>query len=155
MGCIHSSSNDSNLLLPNSNIVDQNSASSSSLTIAEQIEIEKILSKIPQHCRQTIANFPPRQLLNIYQRHFLAKYYTEQKNFACAIAQECRVCEELEVLMGNDQEHFIYIDMYNVLSKCFMELNAAPTALQLSRSVMALLLKYTPMDHAADRKSVV
>ncbi|CAF3077815.1 unnamed protein product [Rotaria socialis] len=152
MGCIHSSTNDSNLLLSNSNIVDQNfpsSSSSSSLTIVEQIEVEKILSAIPQHCRQTIANFPSRQLLNIYQRHFLAKYYIGQENFVCAIAHEYRVAKELEVLMGNDEDHFIYIDIYNVMSKCLMKHNAIPTATQLSRSAMALLLKHTPMDQAA------
>lgn len=148
MGCIHSSSNNGDLVLPNSDNFDQNSLSSS-LTVGEQLEVKKILSEIPQHCRETIAKLPPRQLLNIYQRHFLAKYYIEQKNFVCAIAHEYQVMKELEVLLPNDQDHFIYIDIYNVMSKCLLELSSVPKALEISRSAMALLLRYTPMDHAA------
>jgi hypothetical protein len=91
--------------------------------MVDSMEIQKILSLIPVHCRQEIINLPAQQFLKVYQHHLIGKYYFERKHFLLALTHEYRAMQGLLDMMPNHKGHFIFVDLCNVMSTCFLELH--------------------------------
>ncbi|CAF1402968.1 unnamed protein product [Adineta steineri] len=124
-----------------------NPAPSSSLSSADSIELEEILAEIPIHCRQPLINLPVQQFLNVYQHHLVGKYYFGQNKFLLAIAHEFQAMSQLGDMMPNHKDHFIFVDICNIVSSCFLELHVVEGAVLTSQWALNITEKYTPTDY--------
>ena len=143
MGCCQSSSHIDSSCLHSA----ASSGAFSFLTQAEMLQLEILLSRIPNHCREAIINLPARQLLNLYQYHTLALYHGLHKQWSHAISYEKRAIKGLQVLLPKDKDHFIFYNFYSILSASFLALGGLQVAVEGIHITLAILLKHTPMDY--------
>jgi hypothetical protein len=147
MGCCESLPNDVISLSP---ITNPNHVSSSlPLTPGEQVLFQQILTKIPVHCREAIVNLPGKQFLKIYQCHLIAKNYFQRNEYRLASISESEAIKGMESLLPAQKDHFIFIDMYNILTMCTVALGLLSVAIESSEFALAISLKHTPTNYTA------
>jgi tetratricopeptide (TPR) repeat protein len=143
MGCCRSSSEISASRLHRTN----SAGAFSSLTQAEMLQLDTLLSGIPNHGRQAIINLPVHQLLNLYQYHTMALYHAAQREWQHAISYEHRAIKGLQVMLPTDKDHYIFFNCYKILSASFLALGELQVAIEGIHTALAILLKHTPMDY--------
>jgi tetratricopeptide (TPR) repeat protein len=141
MGCCKSS--------PDNGISTLFSINVSSSHTAEATMFREVVNQIPVHCRQTIINLPTNLFLHAYQYHLIANYHLRRGEFRTAIISESQAIRNLEALLPDHKDHFIFVDMYNTLSLCLSLVGAVSAAIEGNHMALAILLKHTPTDYAA------
>lgn len=143
MGCCKSSADTSASCLHPTNSPD----GFSFLTQAEMVQLETLLSRIPDHCREPIINLPVRQLLNLYQHHMMALHHGLKRQWQQAISYEHRAIKGFQVLLPTNKDHYIFLDFYNILSASCLALGELQAATEWIHIALAILLKHTPKDY--------
>ncbi len=115
----------------------------SSLSPMERLAFEYILTNIPMHCQQEIIRLPSRKFLNIYQKHLDAENHLQLEEYLAAIASESQAIQDLEILLHHHKDHFIFADMYKLLSICYWNMGNIEQA--FLRGVIALVIRVTHM----------
>ncbi len=135
MGCCKS--------LPNNS-----SSALSSLTLEETIVFEQILSRIPVHCHQEIINLPSlRHLISVYKCHLGAMYFLLLREFRLAILSEYNAIHNIECLLPDHKDHFIFASMHRVLSTCYCEMGNMKLAVGEGQIALNIMLKHIPIDY--------
>jgi tetratricopeptide (TPR) repeat protein len=98
------------------------------------LQLETLLSGIPNHGREAIINLPVHQLLTLYQYHTMALYHGAQREWQHAISYEQRAIKGLQLLLPTDKDHSL-------------ALGGLQVAIEGIHIALAILLKHTPMDY--------
>jgi hypothetical protein len=145
MGCCESTASDevSSLATPNT------TATSSYFTPIEMMLLQMLMTKLPNHCRQTIIDIPPRKVLNALQHHINAQHHILRKEYPLAILCESKAISEFQALIPNHQDHFIFVDLYNTMIKSLANSGLFQASLGACQIVLNILLRDTPTDYKA------
>ena len=106
-----------------------------------------ILAYVPIHCQQEIVNLSARKFLSAYQKHLAAENHLQREEYLGAILSECEAIQDLEILLQHHQDHFIFADMYKLLSICYWKMGNTNLALLRGSIALFIRLKYTPTDY--------
>ena len=137
MGCCESYSNDADM-------------SYSSVTQNERVMFEQILSQIPIDCRQEIINLVPvKHFLTAYQYHLQARDHLQRNEYLLAVVSEREAVKNMLRLLPFHEDHFIFVDMYRLLSVCLLEIGYIELSIKLRQMALNIILRYTPTDYTA------
>jgi tetratricopeptide (TPR) repeat protein len=137
MGCCESYSNNAGV-------------SYSSVTQNERAMFDRILSRIPIECRQEIINLiPVKRFLTAYQYHLQALDYLQRNEYLLAVVYERVAVQNMLRLLPYHDDHFIFVDMYKLLSVCLLETGYIELSIKSRQMALNIILKYTPTDYRA------
>lgn len=113
----------------------------------EATAFKQILDAIPPPYREPITHLPIRPLLEIHRHHLMAICQLQKQQIPAASQNELYAIKHLKTLLPNNKNHYLFMEMYCVLSECLLKLNHIPDALIASKNALELLLEYTPTDY--------
>jgi hypothetical protein len=106
-----------------------------------------ILANVPIHCQQEIVKLSARKFLSAYEKHLVAENHLQREEYLAAILSECQAIQDLEILLQHHEDHFIFADMYRLLSICYWKMGNIGLALLRGAIALFIRLKYTPTDY--------
>lgn len=112
----------------------------------EGTALKQLLDGTPPAYRDTIAHLPKQQLIDSHRHHLMAIYQLQKHQISAASQNEYKAIERLKALLPNDKRHYLFMEMYCVLSECLLKLDQISDALVASQNAVELLLEYTPTD---------
>lgn len=112
----------------------------------EGTALKQLIDGIPPAYRDTIVHLPTKPLLDIHRHHLMAIYQLQRQQLTAASHNELQAINRLKSLLPNEKNHYLFMEMYCVLSECLLKLDEIPDALIASQNAVELLLEYSPTD---------
>ena len=142
MGNSQSSSNHDAHIIP-----VKNSEEPLAFELDEGTALKQILDGIPLHCREPIIHLPRKQVLDVHRHHILAICHLQKQEIVAASQNELQAIKRLKTLLPQNKDHYLFMEMYCVLSECLFKLDQIPDAFVACKNALELLLAYTPTDY--------
>jgi len=125
----------------------QNSELPLAFELDEATVFKQILDAIPPAYREPITHLPPRPLIDIHRHHIKAICQLQKHQISAASHNEMYAVQRLKGLLPNHKNHYLFMEMYCVLSESLLKQNEIADALVASKNALELLLEYTPTDY--------